>query len=102
MTSIKELTLEIVKFRDERKWKKYHTPKNLSLSIIIELAELFELYQWETNKEISTKLSQIRPQLAEELADVTIYLFLLAHELGIDLETAIPEKIKKNGKKYPL
>ena len=50
--SIEDLTNKILKFRDEREWAKYHTPKNLALSIVIELAELLEHFQWKSNGEI--------------------------------------------------
>ena len=102
MTSIKELTERILEFRNAREWKKYHTPKNLALSLIIEIGELFELIQWQTNKEIEESIDKIKPALEKEIADVSIYLFLLAYELGIDLETAIPAKITENWDKYPV
>ena len=102
MTSIKELTEKILEFRDAREWKKYHTPKNLALSLIIEIGELFELIQWQSNEEIEESIDKIKPALEKEIADVSIYLFLLAHELGIDLESAIPAKIAENWSKYPV
>ena len=102
MSSIKEITRKIVEFREAREWKKYHTPKNLGLSLIIELGELFELIQWQSNDEIKKETEKIYPQLQDELADVAIYLLLLSHELGVDLEDAILSKIKKNWQKYPV
>ncbi|MHA1258218.1 MAG: nucleotide pyrophosphohydrolase [Candidatus Heimdallarchaeaceae archaeon] len=83
--SINNLVDLILKFRNERNWSKYHTPKNLALSLIVEVGELFEILQWK-----------------EELADVAIYLFLLASELNVDLEKAIPKKINQNSLKYPI
>lgn len=102
MTSIKELTEKILEFRDARDWKKYHKPKNLALSLIIEIGELFELIQWQTNEEIEKSLERIKHAIEKEIADVSIYLFLLAHELGIDLESAIPKKLAENWDKYPV
>ena len=102
MTSINEITEKILEFRDAREWKKYHTPKNLALSLIVELGELFELIQWQSDNEIKDELERIKNQIEEEISDVTIYLFLLAHELGIDLEETIPKKIEKNWMKYPV
>ncbi len=102
MTDISSLIDKILEFRDERDWKKYHTPKNLSLSLIIEIGELFELIQWQSDEEIIKEISRIKPQLIDELADVSIYLFLLANELGVDLEKAIPEKLAKSNLKYPI
>lgn len=102
MTSINEITKKILEFRDARKWKKYHTPKNLALSLIVEIGELFELIQWQSDNEIKDHLERIKKQTEEEISDVAIYLFLLAHELGIDLEETIPKKIEKNWLKYPV
>ncbi|MCG3227269.1 MAG: nucleotide pyrophosphohydrolase [Candidatus Heimdallarchaeota archaeon] len=97
-----EITEKIIEFRDARDWKKYHKPKNLALSLIIEMGELFEIIQWQTNEDIENSLDKIRPAVEKEIADVSIYLFLLAHELGIDLENAIPKKISENWEKYPV
>lgn len=102
MNSIEEITKKIIAFRDARDWKKYHTPKNLALSLIIETGELFEILQWKEDKQIYGELDEIKPKLEDELADVTIYLFLLAHEFNIDLNKVIPEKIEKNSVKYPI
>ncbi len=87
-------------FRDARDWKKYHIPRNLANSIAIEAAEILELFQWELEYN-RTLASGERAALAEELADVMIYCFLLAHEADIDLYKAIIEKIEKNAIKYP-
>ncbi|OLS31072.1 MAG: hypothetical protein HeimAB125_17310 [Candidatus Heimdallarchaeota archaeon AB_125] len=102
MSSIQEITNKILEFRNARKWEKYHTPKNLALSLIVEIGELFELIQWQTNSEIKNELSKIEGSVADELADVAIYLFLLSHELDTDLSSAILQKIEKNWKKYPV
>ena len=102
--SIEDLTNKILKFRDEREWAKYHTPKNLALSIVIELGELLEHFQWKSNEEIfeDIKNDKTKKEIEEELADVLIYIFLLGHELGIDLTSAIEKKVKLNEKKYPV
>ncbi|RLF26128.1 MAG: nucleotide pyrophosphohydrolase [Thermoplasmata archaeon] len=104
MTELSELIEGILRFRDERDWKKYHTPKNLIISLLIELGELSEHFQWKTNKEILQSIydERTKEKIAEELADVAIYLLLLTNELGINLEEAILKKIKKNEEKYPV
>lgn len=68
------------------------------------MGELLEHFQWESDEEIleSIKDPAKKEAIADEIADVIIYLTLLAHELGIDLDRAVEEKIEKNGKKYPL
>ncbi|MFA4972880.1 MAG: nucleotide pyrophosphohydrolase [bacterium] len=84
----------IIHFRNARDWKQYHTPRNLAASICIEAAELLELYQWaeEADKE----------RVAEEIADIYIYLITLAHDLNISVEGAVADKLAKNAKKYPV
>ncbi|MBY9001696.1 MAG: nucleotide pyrophosphohydrolase [Candidatus Heimdallarchaeota archaeon] len=99
---MEKLTMKIVEFRDARDWENFHTPKNLALSLIIETGELFEIMQWKDDNQLFVELDKIKPKLKDELADVAIYLFLLAHEFNIDLELAIAEKIEKNWEKYPV
>lgn len=104
MKTIPELTSMIVRFRDDRDWKKYHTPRNLAISLVVELGELLEHFQWQEDHEIMELIQDPakRKEVEEELADVAIYLFLLANELGIELENAILDKLKMNEKKYPV
>jgi NTP pyrophosphatase (non-canonical NTP hydrolase) len=92
---IKELQHIIAKFRDERDWSQFHTPKNLAVSISIESSELLEHFQW--SDECKNK-----KEIAYEMADILAYLLLLADECDIDLENAFLEKMKINEKKYPI
>ncbi|ASJ14670.1 nucleotide pyrophosphohydrolase [Thermococcus radiotolerans] len=100
----RELEKKLVAFRDARNWAEYHTPKNLAISAAVELGELLEHFQWETDEEIleAVKDPAKKEAIADEIADVVIYLTLLAHELGIDLDEALERKLEKNGRKYPL
>lgn len=98
---MKGLIWRLVEFRDRRDWAQFHDPKDLAEAISIEAAELLELFLWKTPEE-SRKLSEKdRAHAAEEIADVFIYLALLSHELGVDIEKAVLEKLKKNEAKYP-
>lgn len=90
---MKELIKEIIHFRDERNWKQYHTPANLSKSISIEAAELLENFQWDNNYD--------HENMCDELADIMIYSIMAADAIGVDIETIISEKMKKNALKYP-
>lgn len=89
----------INKFREERNWNQYHNPKDLSLSLSLEAAELLENFQWISSDEAVEKN---RGNIAEELADVFIYGIQLAEEMGFDIEEIIREKVKKNGEKYKI
>ncbi|HBV88090.1 MAG TPA: nucleotide pyrophosphohydrolase [Desulfosporosinus sp.] len=93
------LVQTVVEFRDNRNWKQFHNPKDLAISLTLEAGELLENFQWKTSDEgVKVNYQKIK----EELADVMIYALLISHELGIDPEQAILEKVRKNGEKYPI
>lgn len=94
-TTIQELKDLIVQFRDERGWKKHHTPKNLAMSIAIEAAELMEHFQWD---EYSVHEKQ---EVADELSDVLLFAFGLADALDIDIATSYRDKLQRAAKKFP-
>ena len=91
-------------FRDAREWRQFHSPKNLSMSIAIEAAELMEHFQWLTTVEAAA-LPQADPAarqaIAEELADVFIYCFSLADIMELDIAEIVFDKLAKNERKYP-
>ena len=90
---------KINKFRDERNWRQFHKEKDLAISISLEANELLEIFQWKTSEEaVANNLEHIR----EELADVFIYGLMLADNLNLDVEKIISDKLKLNGKKYPV
>ena len=95
---MKHLTSEIIKFSEERNWRQYHNPKDLAISLSIEASELLENFQWrDSDSAVKLNIDNIR----DELADIAIYLLLLADKLEIDLEQAIKLKMDKNAIKYP-
>ena len=84
-----------------RDWHRYHTPKNLVMALSVEAAELVEHFQWATPEESLALAPEKRAEVADEIADVLIYLTELADVLGIDPIDAAREKIVKNAAKYP-
>jgi dCTP diphosphatase len=100
--SIKALSGDVLRFATDRDWLQFHSPKNLSMSIAIESAELMELFQWQTADPGSPLEETTRLKAAEELADVLIYCLQFANVTGIDVESAIHEKLKHNHIKYPV
>ena len=103
ITTVAELRQLVADFVAERDWSQFHSPKNVSMALAIEAAELMEHFQWLTIED-SRRLTADPEKLAEvgeELADVVGYSFALANELGIDLSTAIRAKMIKNAQKYP-
>jgi len=91
-------------FVNERKWKPFHTPKNLSMALAGEAAELMEIFQWLTPAE--SKKVMRNPAKAQaikhELADIFAYLLRISDVLGVDLEQAFWDKMEHNRKKYPV
>lgn len=90
---------EINQFREERDWRQYHTHKDLALSVSIEAAELLENFQWKTDQE-AIELNE--ENIKDEIADVYIYLMMLADNLELDIETIVKDKLVKNALKYPV
>lgn len=88
-------------FCAERDWHQYHTPKNLVMALSVEAAELVEHFQWATPAESQSPQDAKREAVADEIADVLIYLTELADVLGIDMLAAARAKIAKNALKYP-
>jgi dCTP diphosphatase len=100
--NLPELKQRIRDFRDARDWKRFHTPKNLAISISLEAAELLEHFQWKTPEESEEHARTETEALSDEMADIAIYLIGLADNLGIDLGEAILRKLDKNNAKYPV
>lgn len=92
-TTISSLRESIRAFVKERDWEHYHTPKNLAESIVIESAELLELFQWDSDPRTD--------DVTQELSDVIIYSLGLANALHIDVSESIRDKLEKNASKYP-
>ena len=99
---MRETIARIRKFRDDRDWKQFHNPKDLAVSISIEAAELLELFQWKNAEESARFAAENKERASEEIADVAIYLIELCDITGIDLASAIDDKLKKNARKYPI
>ena len=102
-TSLAELRQIVRQFVDERDWRQFHSPKNLSMALSIEAGELMEHFQWismEQSRAVEQD-SEKKAQVAEEMSDVLCYLLGLANELNIDLTQAMLQKMVKNREKYP-
>jgi NTP pyrophosphatase (non-canonical NTP hydrolase) len=94
-----ETIQRVIRFRDDRDWRQFHTPKDLAISMSLEAAELLELFQWSgTDLECAGN----RNKLKEELADILSYCILMADVCGLDLDEIMNEKITQNEAKYPV
>ncbi len=89
-------------FAAERGWEPYLNPKNLSMALTVEAAELLECFQWKTAEEAAALGDADREAVADEMADVLLYLLQMARVTGIDLEQAAERKLAKNALKYPV
>lgn len=100
MSEFEKLTKKILAFRDERNWKQFHNPKDASLSLVLEAAEVMEHFQWKSLAEMEDYVISHKKEIGEELADVLYWVLLLAHDLKIDLVDASEKKLEKNREKY--
>lgn len=88
-------------FASERDWDQFHSPKNLCMALMVEVAELMEHFQWLTESQSGNLDAAHKAEVADELADVLLYLVRLSDRLGVDLKQAALQKIEKNAAKYP-
>lgn len=102
-TTVADLKKLVADFVAERKWEPFHDPKNLSASIAIEAAELMEHFQWLRSEELAAvpRDAKAMSEIRDEVADIAAYLLSFATRMGIDLASALEEKMKKNALKYP-
>ena len=102
MKNVTDLTKKIISFRDARDWAQFHNPKDVSISMALEAAELLEHFQWKNAEEIEKHVKTHKADISEELADVLYWVLLLSHDLKIDVLDALDKKLKKNALKYPV
>ncbi len=98
---LEDLRRRLRAFADARDWDRFHSPKNLAMALIAEAGELVEHFQWLTESASATLPDAGRDAVALELADIQLYLVLLADRLGIDLAEAARRKIAINEERYP-
>ncbi len=98
---IQALTLLLRDFVHRRDWQQFHSPKNLTMALSVEAAELMENFQWLTEDESHDLPADKRAAVEDEMADVLIYLVRLADQLGVDLLDAAECKMERNRERYP-
>lgn len=102
MKELNQLKVQLRQFANERDWDQFHSPKNLSMALIVEAAELVEHFQWLTEEQSRSLEQKQLDKVKEELADIQIYLIRIADKLNVDLMGVVSKKIDSNAKKYPL
>ncbi len=96
-----ETLTALLAFRRDRAWQQFHSPLNLVVAISVEAGELLELFQWSLPDERRPRPDQ-RIAVEHEVADLVILLSYLASDLGIDIETAVQDKLAINAERYPV
>lgn len=99
--NLDELRTRLRGFVAERDWEQFHSPKNLSMALSVEAAELVEIFQWLTEAESAVLDSARRARVEAELADILVYLVRIADRLEVDLLQAAARKMEENARKYP-
>ena len=103
-TTVSDLRQMVKRFVDDREWEQFHAPKNVSMALAIEAAELMEHFQWlstEESRQIDADPAK-REAVGEELADIICYALALANTLDLDVSETLRAKMKKNEAKYPV
>jgi len=103
-TTLADLKHRVLAFVRERDWEQFHSPKNLSMALAAEAAELMEHFLWTEHAALHSRAQEAarRREIADELADVVIYALEFANITGLDLAAAIKVKLAANAKKYPV
>lgn len=103
-TTLADLRRRVAKFVAARDWEQFHTPKNLSIAVAIEAAELMEAFQWLSDEEAAAlgDEEEKRAAVVDELADVLIYALSLANALGVNVGAAVVEKLERNEHRFPV
>ncbi|KYP12427.1 MAG: nucleotide pyrophosphohydrolase [Limnobacter sp. CACIAM 66H1] len=99
--SLKKLQQQLIEFSNARHWEKFHSPKNLSMALSVEVAELLEHFQWLTEEESRNVETHKLDEIKDEVADVLLYLLQICNQLHIDPIDAAQKKLIKNALKYP-
>ena len=99
--SLQNLQQQLIEFSSAREWEKFHSPKNLTMALSVEVAELMEHFQWMTEDESRKVEDQTLMEVKDEVADVLLYLLQICNQLKIDPVDAAQKKLLKNALKYP-
>ena len=98
----KNLINSLLEFRTERNWEQFHTVRNLSAALSVEAAELLAHFRWARDSDIESIIKQNKTEIESELADVTILLSYICHDLGLSIEDAVSKKLEINRANYPV
>jgi len=100
--TIQDLKYKAKQFVDARDWRQFHSPKNISMDIAGEAAELMEFFKWVEGKESYNVLEAKRADVENEVADIAFSLLNFCEQYNIDLSQAFEKKLKITAKNYPI
>lgn len=102
MSELEKLRDQLRDFATEREWGQFHSPKNLAIALSVETSELLEHFQWLSDEQSRALELEAKRDVAEETADILLYLVQFADSLGIDLAREATAKLQKNAIRYPV
>ena len=102
--NVEKISGEVNKFIEDRSWDQFHSIKNLSMALSVEVSELVELFQWlkESESNETSSKPELKEKVEDEVADIFIYLMKISLKANINIEEAVFRKIQKNSEKYPI
>ena len=100
MTDPEKLLNRLLEFRKARDWEQFHNPKDASLSLVLEAAELMEHFQWKNSEEMKEHVKTHKDEVGAELADILYWVLLMSHDFGINVFDELGKKMDKNDKRY--
>lgn len=98
--NIEQITQRLHAIRDQNDWRRFHSPKNLAMAASVEMAELVEIFQWQTEDESRQLSADQFDHAGQEVGDILMYLLLMCSELGIDMEQALLAKLADNERRF--
>lgn len=102
MSELEQIKQQLKQFAKERDWEQFHSPKNLSMALSVEVAELVEHFQWAKEADSYQHAPEKHQAIASEIADIQMYLVLLADQLNVDIASSVNNKIEKNKERFPI
>ncbi len=102
MNDFTNLSKRTIKFRNDRDWAQFNNPKDSAISLILEVSEFLEHFQWKNSDEITEHLKNNKKDVSDELSDILYWVLLIANDLDINLEKSLSRKMSENEKKYPI
>lgn len=100
LINVSAVNREFRRIAQANQWQAYHTPKNLAVAVAVEASELLAEFQWLTAEQSGTLSPEQHSRVADEIADVLMYVSELCAQLHIDPAQALRTKIARNTRRF--